>query len=52
MFNLLGHVPVEGEAVCFDGIEFRAEKIQGRRIASVHIERKELEPEPPETSGS
>jgi putative hemolysin len=51
MFNLLGHVPVEGESVCFEGIEFRAEKIQGRRIASVHIERKEPDPEPAPTSG-
>jgi CBS domain containing-hemolysin-like protein len=52
MFNLLGHVPVAGEAVCFEGIEFRAERIQGRRIASVHIERQEPDPEPATTSGS
>ncbi len=44
MFNLLGHVPVEGEAVACQGIEFRAERIQGRRILSVRIEPGEPEP--------
>jgi magnesium and cobalt exporter, CNNM family len=43
MFNLLGHVPVEGEAVACQGLEFRAERIQGRRILTVRIE---PEPEP------
>ena len=37
VFNLLGHVPDEGEAVTFQGLEFRAERVQGRRIVSVHI---------------
>ena len=46
MFNLLGHVPVEGETVMFQGIEFRAERIQGRRILTVRINR--LQPEPAE----
>ena len=43
MFNLLGHVPVEGEAVSFQGLRFRAERVQGRRIVTVHIEREEPE---------
>ena len=44
MFNLLGHVPVEGEAVEFQGLEFRAERVQGRRILTVCITPKESEP--------
>jgi CBS domain containing-hemolysin-like protein len=44
MFNLLGHVPVEGETVDFQGLEFRAERIQGRRIRVVRITPKESEP--------
>jgi putative hemolysin len=44
MFNLLGHVPVEGEAVEFSGLEFRAERVQGRRIVTVRITPKETEP--------
>jgi CBS domain containing-hemolysin-like protein len=39
VFNLLGHVPVEGEAVKLQGLEFRTERVQGRRIASVQITR-------------
>jgi CBS domain containing-hemolysin-like protein len=37
VFNLLGHVPEEGECVRFQGLEFRTERVQGRRIVSVHI---------------
>jgi putative hemolysin len=44
IFNLLGHVPVEGEAVEFQGFEFRAERVQGRRILTVRITPKESEP--------
>ena len=44
MFNLLGHVPVEGEAVDFQSLEFRAERVQGRRILTVRITPKESEP--------
>ena len=40
VLNLLGHVPEEGEAVRFDGVEFRTEHVQGRRIASVRITRR------------
>ncbi len=42
VFNLLGHVPVEGESVDYDGHRLRAEKVQGRRIGRVRISR--LEP--------
>jgi CBS domain containing-hemolysin-like protein len=44
MFNLLGHVPIEGEAVACQGLEFKAERIQGRRILTVRIEPMETEP--------
>ena len=36
-FNLLGHVPTEGETVDFNGHRLRAEKVQGRRIGRVRI---------------
>ncbi|HZR11677.1 MAG TPA: hemolysin family protein [Acidimicrobiia bacterium] len=42
VFNLLGHVPDEGETVRFDGLEFRAERLQGHRIVTVRVRR--LEP--------
>ncbi len=37
VFNLLGHVPEEGETVRFQECEFRTERVQGRRIVSVRI---------------
>ncbi|MDP9441993.1 MAG: hemolysin family protein [Actinomycetota bacterium] len=37
VFNLLGHVPNEGEAVEHDGHRLAAEKVQGRRIGRVRI---------------
>ena len=40
VFNLLGHVPTEGEAVDIDGFRLMAEKVQGRRIGRVRIERR------------
>ena len=39
VFDLLGHVPVEGECVEVDGFRLRAEKVQGRRIGRVRVER-------------
>lgn len=39
VFNLLGHVPTEGESVDYDGHRLIAEKIQGRRIGRVRIVR-------------
>jgi len=39
VFNLLGKVPDEGEAVRFQDLEFRTERVQGRRIVSVRIVR-------------
>jgi len=37
VFNLLGHVPVEGETIKFQGLQFRTERVQGRRIVTVLI---------------
>ncbi len=37
ILNLLGHVPVEGEVVRFEDLEFRAERVQGHRIVLVRI---------------
>jgi CBS domain containing-hemolysin-like protein len=39
LFSLLGHVPSEGEAAVVDGHRLAAEKVQGRRIGRVRIER-------------
>jgi CBS domain containing-hemolysin-like protein len=39
VFNLLGHVPEEGETVRFQSLELRTEQVDGRRIASVLIRR-------------
>jgi putative hemolysin len=39
VFNMLGHVPSEGEAVVVDSHRLIAEKIQGRRIGRVRIEK-------------
>ncbi len=39
VFNLLGHVPTEGESVDHDGHRLIAEKVQGRRIGRVRIVR-------------
>ena len=39
VFNLLGHVPEEGETVRFQGLEFRTERVEGHRIVSVLITR-------------
>ena len=39
VFDLLGHVPTEGEAVEVEGFRLSAEKVQGRRIGRVRVER-------------
>ena len=37
VFNLLGHIPTEGESAEVDGFRLVAEKVQGRRIGRVRI---------------
>lgn len=39
VYNLLGHVPMEGESAVTDGHRLVAEKVQGRRIGRVRIVR-------------
>jgi CBS domain containing-hemolysin-like protein len=39
VFHALGHVPIEGECARVDGLEFCAERVQGRRIVVVRISR-------------
>jgi len=39
VLNLLGHIPSAGETVKLHGLEFRVERVQGRRVASVRITR-------------
>jgi CBS domain containing-hemolysin-like protein len=46
VFNLLGHVPVEGESVEVDGHRLHAERIVGRRIHRVRITPRPHELEP------
>jgi CBS domain containing-hemolysin-like protein len=41
MYGLLGAVPTQGETVTFDDLRFTAEKVQGRRIAKILVERQE-----------
>ena len=50
VFGLLGRVPLEGESVTFDGLEFQTERITGRRIQKVII-RKSKEPASHEAEG-
>jgi CBS domain containing-hemolysin-like protein len=46
VFGLTGRVPAPGEAVTFDSIEFRTERVAGRRIQKVVITKLPPEPEP------
>jgi CBS domain containing-hemolysin-like protein len=39
LLGTLGAIPHEGEEVVVDGLRFQAERVQGRRIASVLITR-------------
>ena len=39
MMGILGRLPIQGERVEFDGLRFTAERVQGRRIGKVLIER-------------
>ena len=53
MYGLLGSVPTQGETVRYGDLEFMAEKVQGRRIATVLITRLPAEPPAAEaTQGS
>jgi CBS domain containing-hemolysin-like protein len=45
MLGLLGSIPREGEEVTFQNLAFKAERVNGRRIAKVLITRTEPQPE-------
>ncbi len=39
MMGILGRLPTQGETVDFEGLRFTAERVQGRRISKILIER-------------
>lgn len=45
VFGLLGHSPVEGESVRQDGLEFRIERVEGRRIRMIRAINRGIQPE-------
>ncbi|MBA3350807.1 MAG: HlyC/CorC family transporter, partial [Actinobacteria bacterium] len=47
VFDLTGRVPIQGETVRYDSIEFRTERVTGRRIKKVIITRSPIETEAP-----
>ncbi|MBA2274871.1 MAG: HlyC/CorC family transporter [Actinobacteria bacterium] len=47
VFDLTGRVPIQGETVQYDAIEFRTERVTGRRIKKVVITRAPVETEAP-----
>jgi CBS domain containing-hemolysin-like protein len=50
MMAVLGHLPSQGEQVELEGLRFTAERVQGRRIGKVLIER--VEPAPVREEGA
>ena len=48
VLDLFGRIPDAGDEKPFDGLSFKAEVVQGRRIAKVLISRAPAEPEPGE----
>ena len=45
MMGLIGDIPTEGQEIDFQGLNFKAEKVQGRRIAKILITRMTPPPE-------
>jgi CBS domain containing-hemolysin-like protein len=52
MLGLLGSIPEQGEEVTYQNLVFKAEKVNGRRIAKVLITRRSEEAEQPSTAGA
>jgi putative hemolysin len=46
VFGLTGRVPVAGESVRYDSVEFVTERVAGRRVQKVVIRKLPPEPEP------
>ena len=45
VLDIFGKIPVAGEETDFQGLQFRAEEVQGRRVATVVISRSLEEPD-------
>ncbi|MDQ6840480.1 MAG: hemolysin family protein [Actinomycetota bacterium] len=45
VYSLLGHVPIEGEAIDYEGHRLIAEGVQGRRIGRVRVETRSADDE-------
>jgi CBS domain containing-hemolysin-like protein len=52
VFGLTGRVPIAGETVQYDSLEFRTERVTGRRIQKVVITRVPVPAEPEATSST
>jgi CBS domain containing-hemolysin-like protein len=52
MLGLMGSIPDEGESVDFQSLSFTAEKVNGRRIVKIRIERREQADEAAETEAT
>jgi CBS domain containing-hemolysin-like protein len=52
MYGLLGAVPTQGETVRYGDLEFMAQKVQGRRIATILITRHAADAAPQDASGA
>jgi len=52
MLGLLGSIPEQGEEVTYQNLVFKAEKVNGRRIAKVLITRRSEEAEQPSPAGA
>ena len=44
MMGILGRLPTQGERVEFEGFRFTAERVQGRRVSKIMVERLPGEP--------
>jgi len=47
MYGVLGTIPAEGQSVSASGFRFTAERVQGRRVATVLVDADEPDGEPP-----
>jgi CBS domain containing-hemolysin-like protein len=52
MLGLMGSIPDEGETVDFQSLRFTAEKVNGRRIVKIRIERREPQDATPEAEAT
>jgi CBS domain containing-hemolysin-like protein len=50
VFGTLGRIPVEGETIELNGVAITVERVQGRRVGKVLVQRRDDEPEPVEST--